>query len=147
MLHLSNVVITPGRSNDFVKLAGVLHAFGAYVLFQSSLPFVIMIAMTVVLLVSMGHIAQNPVPVPAVISLSHHNDHWRLLLGPLGLETRYEHVCIGFDAGLFILLTLTNADSRKKLVVFRDQLTIPQYRALNVLGAIRPKKGKTHEKY
>ncbi|HBI21127.1 MAG TPA: hypothetical protein DDY37_00815 [Legionella sp.] len=126
-------------------MAGLLHAFGAYVLFQSSLPFVIMTAMTVVLLISIARIACNPIPVPAFASMGHHNDHW-LLLGRFGQETRYEHVCIGFDAGLFMLLTLTNADSCKKIVVFRDQLTTPQYRALNVFGAIRPKKDKMNEK-
>ena len=145
MLPLSYLTFTFGKSKDFVKLAGVLHAFGAYVLFQSSLPFVIITGMTIVLLISIGRIARHPVPVPAFASISHHNDHWQLL-GSLGQIHRYAHVCIRFDAGLFILLRLSNADACQTLVVFRDQLTTVQYRALNVLGAIRPKKDKMNEK-
>ncbi len=145
MLHLSNVAITFGKSNDFVKLAGLLHVFGAYVLYQSSLPQVLLTGMALIGVVSIGRILRNPTPVPAFVSLSHHNDHWRLL-GSYHQETRYEHVCIGFDAGLFMLLTLTDASTCKKLVVFRDQLTRSQYRALNVLGTIRPKKSDGHEK-
>jgi hypothetical protein len=145
LLPLSNVAITLKQSNSFVKLAGLLHAFAAYLMYQSSFSPAILTVMMLVGIVSMGRILRNPFPVPAYKSLSHHHDHWRLL-GTFQQESRYEHVRIGFDAGLFMILILTDANACKKLVVFRDQLSTSQYRALNVLGTIRPKKSSRHEK-
>lgn len=52
----------------------------------------------------------------------------------------YEQAHISFDAGLFILLTLTGEGASKKLVIFVDQLSPQQYRALNVIGNIARKK-------
>ena len=95
--------------------------------------------MFLVLIVSFTQIARSITPVAAFNKLSYHQNYW-LLHGIDGQENRYEQACISFDAGLFILLTLTSECASKKLVVFIDQLTTSQYRALYIIGKISAKK-------
>lgn len=94
--------------------------------------------MLLVLIASWIHLLRTNVPVPAFSKLSYHTHYW-LLYGIHGEPDRYEYAHIDFDAGLFILLTLRNEDSHKKLVIFNDQLTDVERRALNVIGKIMPK--------
>ena len=91
------------------------------------------------LIASMTWIVRSKVPVPAYTKLTYHTSHW-LLHGRDEQTIRYEQAHIGFDAGLFILLTLTGESSSKKLVIFTDQLSHAHYRALHVIGKIKPKK-------
>lgn len=67
--------------------------------------------------------------------LSYHTHYW-LLHSIDGLETRFENARISFDGGLFIVLTLTNEMLSKNLIIFVDQLSLAQYRILNVIGKI-----------
>lgn len=117
----------------------LIHAFCLLVLFNSALPWPILISMLLVLILSFMHILRCKVPVPAFSKLSYHTNYW-LLYRSDGEMIRYEQVHIGFDAGLFILLILTNENSQKKLVVFNDQLTMFQRRALNIIGKLASSK-------
>lgn len=45
----------------------------------------------------------------------------------------YEHAFIGFDGGVFILLNLSNADTKKTLLIFKDQLSNAEYRMLRLI--------------
>ncbi len=139
MLHLSSFTITLGKSNDYLRVAALLHVFGVVVLLNSSLLLLVKISMLFVLIASVFYIARSRIPVPAFSRLSYHTNYW-LLHGIDSQETRYEQAHISFDAGLFFLLTFTNDGVEKKLVVFNDQLTPAQYRTLNIIGKIAPKK-------
>ena len=92
----------------------------------------------IVLAVSLTSIVRSKVPVAAYNQLSYRTNYW-LLHDVHGQEIKYEQAYISFDAGIFILLTLTNDDSRKKLVIFVDQLSTSEYRALNVIGKVKHK--------
>lgn len=95
--------------------------------------------MLLVLIVSFTLIVRSKIPVPEYRQLSYHKTYW-LLHDIHEQEIRYEQAHISFDAGLFILLTLTGESLSKKLVIFVDQLSGSQYRALNVIGKTRSKK-------
>ena len=44
------------------------------------------------------------------------------------LQIKYEKITLDFDTGLFMLLTLTGANQRKKWVIFKDQISSADYR-------------------
>ena len=83
-------------------------------------------------------IVWNKVPLAAYNQISRRSNYW-LLHGVDEQDIRYEHAHISFDAGLFVLLKLTNNTTSKTLVIFLDQLSSLEYRALNVLGKISRK--------
>jgi len=139
LLHLSGLTITFGKSSYYLRLTYLLHGFAVVALLKSSLPIYAEIGMVFILMVSITQIVRNKTPLPAYTQLSYHMTHW-LLHDIHGQSMRYEQAHISFDAGLFMLLTLTSESSARKLVVFRDQLSDAQYRALNVIGKISVKK-------
>lgn len=94
-----------------------------------------MVSMLLVLIGSFILIARNRVPVPSYDKLSYHTNYW-LLHDVHGKTLKYEQAQLSFDAGLFILLSLISETSTKKLVIFTDQLTTAQHRALHVIGTI-----------
>jgi len=139
LLHLSNFTITLGKSNNYLRMACLIHVFAIVVLWHSSLPIYVIICMLLVLIVSLTLIARSKIPVPEYNQLSYHKSYW-LLHDIHEQEIRYEQAHISFDAGLFILLALTGESPSKKLVIFVDQLSTSQYRALNVIGKVVAKK-------
>lgn len=139
MLHLSGMTITLGKSNNYWRIACLIHLFAIVVLFNSSFPMLLLMMMSIVWMVSMTVIARTKIPVPAFSKLSYHLNYW-ILHSKFGDQIRYKQARISFDAGLFFLLTLSREDSQKKLVIFNDQLTPDQYRALNVISKITSKK-------
>ena len=141
MLPLSSFTITLGKSYHYLRMTSLLHVFAVFVLFNSSLPMWLLISMLLIVLLSIIHIARSRRPEPAYYQLSYHKKYW-LLHGIDGQRIPYEQVHISFDAGLFVLLTLTGEKTSKKLVVFTDQLSTFQYRALHIIGKIIPKKRK-----
>jgi hypothetical protein len=143
LLHLSSFTITLGKSNHYLRLVYLIYVFAVVVLWHSSLPLFVMICMLLILIMSLRQIVQSKTPVPEYRQLSYHKNYW-LLHDIHEQETKYEQAHISFDAGLFILLSLTDEIASKKLVIFVDQLSPFQYRALNVIGKISPK--KTSEK-
>ena len=135
MLPLSNFTITLGKSNNYLRLACLIHVFALVVVWNSSLPISIMLSMLLVLIGSFISIARNRVPVPSYDKLSYHINHW-LLHDIHGQAYKYEQAQLSFDAGLFFLLSLISETSTKKLIIFTDQLTTAQHRALNVIGKL-----------
>lgn len=146
MLHLSTIAITLGKSADYVKLACLIHVFAVIVLLNSSLPMLLSMGLLFVLILSAISIVRLGIPLPGLIKLNRHGTYW-LLHGRSGEETRYEEVHISFEGGLFILLTLIGEDSKRTLVVFKDQLAADQYRALNVIGKIHVKKEQSNNSF
>ena len=101
------------------------------VLLRSALPLTMVIACVIVLILFILRIAHSRIPLPRYHKLSYHPGYW-LLHEMNGSQTKYEQVFIGFEGGLFILLTLTGINPRKKLVIFHDQMSVAQYRVLKL---------------
>ena len=120
-------------------MAGLIHLFAAFVLLQSSLPHVFMGVMLIILLLGMLQIVRCDSHLPLYSKLTYHTTYW-LLHGRHGEETQYEQARICFDGGLFILLQLSAVGLEKKLLIFKDQLTISQNRMLHVITKIGSKK-------
>jgi len=135
LLPLSNLTITFGKSANYLRLACLIHVFAMMVLLKSSLPFMLQIGMVFILVASLVHIVQNKTPMPSFLKISYHANHW-LLHTIRGQEIKYERAYISFDAGLFVILILETDHSKKKLVVFIDQLTTTQYRSLYIMSKI-----------
>ena len=129
MLPSSNFTITLNKSKDYLCCAVSIHVLAIIVLFRSSLPLLLIISMTLVLIILLFLVCCSKSPLPRYHKLSYHPRYW-LLHQVNGQQVKYEHASIGFDGGLFILLTLTHSNSRKNLVIFKDQMTTEQYRIL-----------------
>ncbi len=70
--------------------------------------------------------------MPGYLKLTYHPGYW-LLHKADGQQLKFEKVILGFDGGIFFLLTLAGISPRKSLVVFKDQISITQYRVLKLL--------------
>ena len=138
MLPISNFTITLGKSKYYLRLACLLHIFAGVVLYNSSIPIFCQICLSMVLAVSLIRIARSRLPMPAYNQISRCSNYW-LLHRVDEQDIRYEQAHLSFDAGLFVLLKLTNNTTSKTLVIFLDQLSSLEYRALNVLGKISRK--------
>ncbi len=143
MLPISNFTITLGKSKYYLRLACLLHVFAGVVLYNSSIPVFCQICLSMVLAVSLIRIARSRLPMAAYNQISRRSNYW-LLHGVDEQDIRYEQAQISFDAGLFFLLKLTNNNRLKTLVIFIDQLSSSEYRALNVLGKISRKARLSH---
>lgn len=75
---------------------------------------------------------RSKLPLPNHKKLSYHPSYW-LLHKADGLQIKYERVSIIFEGGIFILLCLTGISPRKTLVIFKDQITVAQYRILKFI--------------
>ncbi len=136
---LSNFTITLGKSNDFLRAAFLIHIFAAIVLLKSSFPIILIIAMITALAFVMVQIIKKPLPVTNYTHLDYRVNHW-LLHQTKGQIIQYDRAYICFDGGLFKLLALSNKNTEKKLLIFNDQLTPFQLRALHIIGKISSKK-------
>lgn len=97
------------------------------------------IMMITVLAFLMVRILKQPVPVPRYTHLCYRVNHW-LLYSTTGQHSQYDRIYICFDGGLFKVLALCDDNTQKKLLIFNDQLTLFQLRALNIIGKISSKK-------
>ena len=139
MLPLSELTITFKRSNDYLRLVLCIHLLVILVLLHSAFSGLIIGGILLLLLLPMIHIFRHRTPLPAYNNLSYHAHHW-FLSCTNGHEIKYEKAAIHFDAGLFILLTLSGGRRFKTLVIFKDQFTSSQYRLLkfiSCLGAVK----------
>lgn len=76
---------------------------------------------------------RSKLPLPQYQKLSYHLGYW-LLHKTNGRQIKYEHASIGFEGGIFVLVNLTGISPQKTLVVFKDQMTVEQYRILKFIG-------------
>lgn len=74
---------------------------------------------------------RSGLPLPRYQRLAYQSSHW-CLFEVDGRQQQYKEAAIGFNGGLFILLTLKNDEQQKKLVIFKDQMSVMQYRILTV---------------
>lgn len=138
MLLLSDFVITFKPSNDYLKLALLIHLFTIIVLLKSAFPVLLIMLTLFLLLVCLIRIIRAPMPLPAYSRLAYQAGYW-VLRANSGRSHKFERVTVRFDGGLFILLTLTGYGPSKNLVIFNDQMTNKQHRILRVVGKITQK--------
>ena len=131
MLPSSDFTITLNKSKDYLRCAVCIHVLAMIVLLRSALPPLIIYSLLLVLIITLVHIIRSKVPLPRYQKLSYHPGYW-LLHEVGGKQTKYERAAVGFDGGLFVLLTLTGINLQKKLVIFKDQITIEQYRVIKL---------------
>ncbi len=132
MLLSSDFTITLSKSNDYLRCALLIQILALIALVSSALPRLIIIVLVLVLAFFMIDIYRSKVPLPNYQKLSYHPGYW-LLHQMNGHPIKYEQASIGFDGGLFILLTLTGKNRKKNLVIFNDQMTTAQNRLLKLL--------------
>jgi len=129
LLPLSDFTITLSKSTDYLRCAVLVHVLAALLLLRSALPFLLVVVIVIVLTTLLISICCYGVPTPTYHKLSYHPGYW-LLHTRGGQQMKYDVVSIGFDGGMFILLTFSGENKRKNLVIFKDQLTVDQYRIL-----------------
>ena len=88
-----------------------------------------------VLFINMVQIVRKPNPLRLYSQLTGHKTYWVLHLWSGG-TIQYEKVRICFDGGLFIVLQLSADGLKKKLLIFKDQLSTSQHRLLHVITKI-----------
>ena len=139
LLALSGFTINLKKSNDYVRCALLLHGVAILVLLRSGLSWVAIIPLLMVLMGTLAPILRSKRPLPRYEKLSYHPGYW-LLHEVNGSQMKYEHASIGFEGGIFILLTLANNNSKKVLTLFNDQITTEQYRTLKFMAFTKPQK-------
>jgi hypothetical protein len=132
LLPLSDFTIILSKSKDYLRCALLLHLVTMVVLVRSGLPFMMKLFLGLLLAISLITIIRNKLPLPNYEKLSYHPGYW-LLHEVNGRQTKYEHASVGFEGGIFILLNLTGISPRKILVIFKDQITVAQYRILKFI--------------
>lgn len=131
MLPLSNFTIVLNQSKDYLRCSLFIHVLAMIVLLRSALSPLMISAFLLVLVIFLVQIIRSKVPLPKYQKLSYHPGYW-LLHEVSGKQTKYEQAAIGFDGGVFLLLTLSGINPRKNLVIFKDQITMEQYRILKL---------------
>ena len=129
MWPLSERTFTFVRSRDFQLLIIVLHVSALIVLWLSHWPIPLVLCLTVVLFVFAVVIVQEGVPHTEFTQWVWKDSYWLIHYrdGSVGCYTR---VCICYDVGLFMRIELSNKTQSKKFIIFADQLTEADRRAL-----------------
>lgn len=135
MLPLSDFSITFNNSNDFLRCILLAHIAAGSLLLLSALPALLISLSLILLSISLLYTRKNAVPQPYCKQLTAHQKIW-LLDYQDGHQMEANTVCVNFDGGFFLLLLLISNHSKKRLIVFNDQLTPTQHRYLKVLSQI-----------
>ena len=135
LLPLSGFTITLNKSRDYVRCAVLIHVLAVIVLIRSALPLLMIFMLFLVLIIFFIFIIYSKSPISTYHKLSYHPGYW-LLHEVNGNHIKFEHASIGFEGGVFLLLTLTGISPRKNLVIFKDQISTEEYRILK-LSSIR----------
>ncbi len=131
MLPSFDQTITFRSSRDYHRLVVLTHIMAVIMLLRSSLPLLMIASIFLLFIVFARHISHMRWPMKDCHQLSYHPGYW-LLYKEDGSRWKYERVTVRFDGGIFFLLTLSGMSPKKTLVIFHDQITISQYRALKL---------------
>jgi len=132
LLPISGIVIVFQRSNDFLRSSLILHGLAAYLLIRSAIPNTLMVIVLLMLIMNLIWFCYNGLPCPRYKQLSFHGAHW--FLETVTTNTiRFQNARIVFDGGLFFLLKLSNEQNSRTLFIFKDQITIAEYRVLKFI--------------
>ena len=129
MLPISGIVIVFQRSNDFLRCSLIIHGLAAYLLTRSAIPHTLLVIAFLMLIINLNWLCYNGLPCPRCKQLSFHGAHWFLETVTTN-AIRFQNALIVFDGGVFFLLKLSNEQDSRTLFIFKDQITIPEYRVL-----------------
>ena len=133
MLPSSDFTILFRKSKDYLRCAFLIHVLAIIILIHSSISLLISIPLIVFLVLSMLKIARSSIPLPDYYKITYHPGYW-LLHSTSSKRMKFERASIGFDGGLFVLLRLTGIYRQKTIVIFKDQITLDQYRVLKLIS-------------
>jgi hypothetical protein len=125
LLPLSEQTIVFNQSSDYRRCIIVVYLFAAIALVYSSLPWLISIPLTVLLIIRMQ---QALLAKSASQKLVGYPDHWLFYNEQEILK--YKEISIKFNGGFFTLLQLKGFNPKKTLLIFNDQITLAQHRLL-----------------
>ncbi|WP_419418709.1 protein YgfX [Legionella sp. D16C41] len=135
MSNLSRCIIELNKSTIYLRLSVIVYSFSAYMVLNSQLWWFIKSSLVFYLIITLISIYANPIPYSYVIKLFFSNNEW-FLNNQFSDEIRYQKHKIILDCGLFFLLKLISYEKNKVLIIFSDQLTNNDYRALKLIEKI-----------
>lgn len=133
MLPSSDFTILFSKSKDYLRCAFIIHLFAIILLLGSSLSLLITLPLSAFLIGWLKKITKNGKPLPEYHKITYYPGYW-LLHKTDGHHTKFTHVSVRFEGGLFILLKLSGINSDKNIVIFNDQITTAEYRVLRLVS-------------
>ena len=134
-MNLFNYTVVFTKSTDYLRLMGVLYLLAELMLLNCGLSLIVKLLGSVVLLVQGLMIWKNPTPQPHHVTLEYLNKKW-FLRHQDGYTQIFTQHRVLIEAGLFFMLHLSSEDTRKNVVIFFDQISPDDYRALRILEKI-----------
>jgi len=142
LLPISEIKIILKPSLDALRLRFLTHGLAIYVISSSSLPASIVLALSGWMVISFVGAVLNWSARKTEQHLDYqHSSWWLSLVG--GQPTQYQHLQIRVDTGFCMLIVLTSNTHKKKILIFRDQLTQNELRMLCIMHNINIGRNKT----
>jgi hypothetical protein len=136
LLSLSRCIIKLSKSTSYSRLAFILSFFSAYLVINCQFWWLIKISLLGYLGFKFIYIYLNPFPYSDLIQFAFIKDEW-ILSYSVKPQLNYQKHRIVLDCGLFFLLEFSNETKRKIMVIFFDQLSPDDYRALCLIEKLR----------
>jgi hypothetical protein len=124
-----------GKSLDYLRVASLIYCSSLVVLYYSACFFAGKIIIGTLLVLQLIRIINNPRPNPNYSMLSYNKTAW-LLHDNQDQQSSYDRLRVVINTDLFVLVELSTKKHRKLIVIFSDQLTENNYRALSILDKI-----------
>lgn len=136
MLSSSEYTVGLNSSQDYLRLMILVYGFSCWMVFNSACPWVLSCLICLCVIVFVFHVVKTKKPYPRDERLVYRRGHWSIEHCD-GTAEVYARIEIRLDVGLFFLLMFYKADaSRKKRIVFFDQITTENQRMLYLLERI-----------
>lgn len=132
MLFLSDLTINIKPSKLYLKLAQVICILTLIAIYFSSHVLWFKCVSVITILVLFLQIRANPMPIEYT-KLVYHQTYW-LLQTPKNQTKKFQHINICLHGGFFLLLSLINERRAAYIVLFSDQVTSSQLRAIKLIG-------------
>jgi hypothetical protein len=136
LLPVFDLSITPRRSTDYCRLVWVVTLWAGIWVYYSSIPGWLGLLLDVCMAWSLWKVHNNPRPYPTLPTLMFQKEEW--LIKERDLTSTYKKIRICADTGFFLLLHFSESTQAKPrwLVVFYDQLTEQERRALHIITTV-----------
>ena len=136
MLPSFDVNINFTKSDDYRRCILLTHIAAAILVLLASFPILLQILFLVTLYLSELNTRHQLTPQQHFAKLTWVKPFWRLC-HTNGEQTKFDSIHILFDGGFFLLLLLVNSRSKKRLLIFNDQITLYQHRLFKVLSYVK----------
>ncbi|WP_133129232.1 hypothetical protein [Legionella yabuuchiae] len=136
MLALSNLRIKLKPSKDFNKLrkalAGLTIIIFSQSLFITNIVAFLLVGLTTLILIILykGQFSEETID-----QIEHNKNGW-VLRDYKNRSYKFERLELSFDSGFFTVITFTSLYSKKKLILFHDQITESQLKQIRIIHKI-----------